>query len=255
MQLADMRPEVESEIEFSLLKEDTTFDWKTIRNKYSDVDLKRALNWIANEKEKYNEFNYPSIYSEYDIEVVLPSMLNADQKQVFKMIEHHYKIDKQLLMIMIGTAGTGKSYSIKAITHYLVKHLKKAAPSAKAAFIISGDTLHSLLKISVAKEGVPLADLGTEKLKELQDKFKFCKFLIIDEFSMLSQSMLAKINQRLCEIMPQSNRLLFGGISIILAGDPAQLQPVKASYLYDPEPKSNLAILGNIIFLIFMFFY
>jgi len=112
-----------------------------------------------------------------------------------------------------------------------------------------------LLKIPVAKEGVPLADLGTEKLKELQDKFKFCKFLIIDEFSMLSQSMLAKINQRLCEIMPQSNRLFFGGISIILAGDPAQLQPVKASYLYDPEPKSNLAILGNIIFLIFMFFY
>ena len=90
MQLADMRPDIESEIEFSLLKEDTSFDWKTIRNKYSDVDLKRALNWIANEKEKYNEFNYPSIYSEYDIEVVLPSMLNADQKQVFKMIEHHY---------------------------------------------------------------------------------------------------------------------------------------------------------------------
>ena len=56
---------------------------------------------------------------------------------------------------------------------------------------------------------------------------------------MLSQSMLAKINQRLCEIMPQSNRLFFGGISIILAGDPAQLQPVKASKLYDPEPKSN----------------
>ena len=62
---------------------------------------------------------------------------------------------------------------------------------------------------------------------------------------MLSQAMLAKINQRLCQILSKFNSLLFGGISIILAGDPAQLQPVKASKLYDSNPKSNLSMLGK----------
>ena len=67
-------------------------------------------------------------------------------------------------MIVIGTAGTGKSYTIKAITHYLGRHLKKAALTAKAAFIIAGETLHCLLKIPVQKDGVPLQDLSAESL-------------------------------------------------------------------------------------------
>jgi DNA replication protein DnaC len=245
MQLSDMRPDVESEIEFSLLKETSNFDWKTTRDKYNESELERGIGWLSKEKEKHKQNNHSAIYTDYDNEVVLPSSLNGEQKQVYKMVEYHHKENQQLLMILIGTAGTGKSYTIKAITHYLGRHLKKAAPTAKAAFIIAGETLHSLLKIPVQKDGVPLQDLSAESLKELQERFKFCKFLIIDEFSMLSQAMLAKINQRLCQIMSQFNSLLFGGISIILAGDPAQLQPVKASKLYDSNPKSNLSMLGK----------
>jgi hypothetical protein len=55
-------------------------------------------------------------------------------------------------MILLGTAGTGKSFTINALSTYLGKHLKKAAPTAKAAFVIKGETLHSLLNIRVTKK-------------------------------------------------------------------------------------------------------
>jgi hypothetical protein len=48
---------------------------------------------------------------------------------------------------MIGTVGTGKSFTIDAITHYLGNKLKKGAPTAKAAFIIGGETLHMHMKM------------------------------------------------------------------------------------------------------------
>jgi hypothetical protein len=72
--------------------------------------------------------------------------------------------------------------------------------------------------------------LKNEKLKDLQDKFKNCKFLIIDEFSLLSQVMIAKIDARLRQMKPEID-LNFGGISVILAGDPAQLFSVLATQL------------------------
>ena len=104
---------------------------------------------------------------------------------------------------MIGTAGTGKSFTINAITHYLGNKL------------IGGETLHSLLEIPVQNNTAPFLPLKNEKLKELQEKFKNCKFLIIDEFSMLSQVMIAKIYTRLRQIKPDVDSI-FGGISVIL---------------------------------------
>ena len=38
----------------------------------------------------------------------------------------------------IGSAGTGKSFTVAAITKMMREKLKKAAPTAKAAFIIHG---------------------------------------------------------------------------------------------------------------------
>ncbi len=110
--------------------------------------------------------------------------------------------------------------------------MKKGAPTSKAAFIISGETLHSVLEIPVQSKSSVFLPLKNEKLKELQEKFKNCKILIIDEFSMLSQVMIAKVDSRLRQIKPDVD-LIFGGISVILAGDPAQLLPVCATPVYD----------------------
>ena len=63
--------------------------------------------------------------------------------------------------------------------------------------------------------------------------------------------LLAKINLRLQQA--KNNKLRFGGISIILAGDPAQLLPVCASPLYDTALKSNMSILGKDLYFQFKY--
>ena len=54
-------------------------------------------------------------------------------------------------------------------------------------------------------------------LRELQELLRNIQFIIIDEYSMLSQTMISIIDYRLREIF-QRHALLFGGISIILTG-------------------------------------
>ena len=63
---------------------------------------------------------------------------------------------------------------------------------------------------------------------------------------MLSQVMLCKIDQRLRQAKNCNNP--FGGISVILIGDPGQLLPVGGSPLYDKKLKSNLAQGGFIAY-------
>ncbi len=75
-------------------------------------------------------------------------------------------------MILLGTAGTGKSFTINALSTYLGKHLKRAAPTAKAAFIIKGETLHSLLNIRVTKKSRATVDeLKGRSFRLLLDKY------------------------------------------------------------------------------------
>ena len=84
--------------------------------------------------------------------------------------------------------------------------------------------------------------LENQKLADLQNDFKNIEFLIIDEFSMLSQVMLGKIDSRLRQA--KNNNLFFGGLSVMLIGDPGQLLPVAGASLYDTKLKSTLAIAG-----------
>ena len=55
----------------------------------------------------------------------------------------------------------------------------------------------------------------------LRHKFTYMNYIIIDEYSLLSQATLGKIKKRLKQIKENENN--FGGISVILVGDPAQL--------------------------------
>lgn len=43
-----------------------------------------------------------------------------------------------MLMILLGTAGTGKSLTVSAISKLKIGQIKRACFTAKAAFIIKG---------------------------------------------------------------------------------------------------------------------
>ena len=63
------------------------------------------------------------------------------------------------------------------------------------------------------------------------------KPIIIDEFSMLPQSEVHYIDECLKQIMGNSKP--FGGLTVILAGDPAQLPAVKANCVWYSDPKTG----------------
>ncbi|RNA16738.1 ATP-dependent DNA helicase pif1 [Brachionus plicatilis] len=83
------------------------------------------------------------------------------QRFAYEIIYLHLTESKQLLMILFGTAGTGKSFTIFAISGILSSILKRCAPTAKAAFIKSGETIH------IEKQTNQTNDIRQEKFIKL----------------------------------------------------------------------------------------
>jgi ATP-dependent DNA helicase PIF1 len=167
------------------------------------------------------------------------NLLNEEQKYALKCVSEGNNI------LLTGSAGTGKSYTIKYIIEYLNNANKKYAITAStgtAAVIIGGQTLHSFLGLG----------LGTGTVKEilnniLKNKKKYesilnLEVLIIDEISMIDKDLFEKISLILSII--KSNDVYFGNIQIILVGDFCQLAPVKGKYCFlaDIWNKMNIKI-------------
>jgi ATP-dependent exoDNAse (exonuclease V) alpha subunit len=94
---------------------------------------------------------------------------------------------------------------------------------------ITGQTLHSLLRLPINKNFQPLqdADVGA-----LQNRLRHLKYLVIDEKSMLGLQTLGWIDSRLRQVFPDRQDEWFGGVSILLVGDFFQLPPVQQKPLY-----------------------
>ena len=91
------------------------------------------------------------------------------------------------------------------------------------------------------------ADLSTGTLQALQALFSTCRFLIIDEKSMIDLKMLSLIDPRLRAICPQNDQP-FGGVNILLCGDFYQLPPVGGHPLYFLRPQYIDAIRGSCLY-------
>jgi hypothetical protein len=159
--------------------------------------------------------------------------LSPKQRKAYDIVREHTfgsKQGEQLLMIVIGTAGTGKSYLINSIRRLFSIQgcndgLRVTAPTGIAASNIAGSTIYSVLSLL-------LKNLNGEHLLKLQTSMANVKFLIIDEYSFLSAAIIDTIDRRLREAFPHKSNIPFGGLSIMLCGDPAQLPPVRALPVY-----------------------
>ena len=141
------------------------------------------------------------------------------------------------LCVLFGKGGAGKSYTIDCILSTLRNKYDFEeddylilATSAIAASVIGGVTVHS----PAYGLGIPIGNKYVEvkgkDLRKYQTRLKNLKFLIIDEFSMLGQKSLYFVSERLKQIM--ANSTVFGGVCVILIGDPWQLPPVNQSALW-----------------------
>ena len=145
------------------------------------------------------------------------------------------------MSIVNGVAGTGKSYLINADKYHLTNKCVVTATTGKATYNITGITIHSLLKRPVAHHFQK--DLAGHNLVSLQNQLTNIDYILIDEYSMLGQKRFGWIDRR-CKQATGKNDKLFGGILIILIGDPAQLPPVGDKPLYHSVPSSAVGEQG-----------
>ena len=96
--------------------------------------------------------------------------------------------------------------------------------------------IHSLLKLPVGTRGNK--ELTAQALVRLQNDLKGIAYIIIDEYSMLGQTMLGWIDRR-CRQATGISDEVFGQLSITLFGDPAQL-PLAQLPLYHSKPTSSI---------------
>ncbi|XP_025266373.1 uncharacterized protein LOC105249112, partial [Camponotus floridanus] len=163
------------------------------------------------------------------------SRLNEDQKRVFDRVCQVLQNKNQILRLYVsGEGGTGKSFLIETIKHWITINLEKttaiSASTVIAAFNIDGLTIHRMLQLLVTHESTSkYVHLSDMVLKTLRDKLKNVELFIIDEVSMISNVTLMFINLRLCEIFDSTDTDdgFFGRKHILLFGDLLQLPPVK----------------------------
>merc|ERR1712240_527702 len=148
--------------EYGMLVTDSDADWQQDFREFgfTEHDIKGAATWIDRKKTEEN-----LLVASQDNEP--PTNFNQDQMNAFAIVKNF--IDsfadpnkqpvKQLLLQINGPPGSGKSYWIQKVKSYArmtfqdnqcVKFIvQTAAPSGTAAFLIKGETLHSLLMLPI----------------------------------------------------------------------------------------------------------
>lgn len=157
--------------------------------------------------------------------------LNEKQKQIFDDIINNFLQSKQSYAVIVGYAGTGKTYLVSKIIEALDSNVKVAmtAPTNKAVKILADNganikadfaTIHKLLALKVKWLYPPKG--SKDKPKQVlthawnaKPTINNYSVLIVDEVSMLSDELFEKINDEIGD-----------KTKVIFMGDPAQIPPV-----------------------------
>ena len=152
--------------------------------------------------------------------------LNKKQEHALYLFQNKYNI------FVTGSAGTGKSYLIQQI---ILDYLKKGgekedivvtSTTGISSLNIGGRTIHSWsgLQPSTDLTDINAFVLYIRKNNSLLNNWLYTKVLIIDEISMLSNSILDFLENVARKIRGIDTK--FGGIQLVITGDFYQLPPV-----------------------------
>ena len=106
------------------------------------------------------------------------------------------------------------------------------APTGVAAINIDGTTVN--IAVAIPKDtGDYLPAMSDQRKTQYRISQKDLKLVIVDEISMVGNTNLLHIHQRLKEIFGCSSAKLFAGINVIAVGDLHQLPPIKKKAVFD----------------------
>lgn len=165
-------------------------------------------------------------------------MLNSKQLEAFNLIKNKENI------LLTGSAGTGKSFTLLNIVKYLNDskiNYGLTAMTGCAAILINGQTLHSFLGIGLGNESI---DIILFKIKRrypgVYTKLKKLETLIIDEISMMNSNLFELISDLFINI--KNNEKPFGGLQLVLVGDFCQLPPINGDYCFTSKIWNEIEI-------------
>jgi hypothetical protein len=142
--------------------------------------------------------------------------LSAEQQAVFDRIE-----TTRDNLFVTGRAGTGKSTLLNHLAENTSKQIVICAPTGVAALNVGGQTIHSLFRLPI---GV-IADHDLEQNDALRKLLGTIDTLVIDEVSMVNADLMDAIDRSLRTARNRKQEP-FGGVQVVLFGDPYQLAPV-----------------------------
>ena len=171
--------------------------------------------------------------------------LNIEQAHAFSLIASHSQKTNRtepLRLYLGGPGGTGKSRVIAALNDYFnacgeARRLRLASFTGIAAKNINGTTLHTALALNQGQRNQKAK--GKTKT-DLIAMWLGVDYLFVDEVSMIRCKLLLQIHEALVDAKGCTEP--FGGISVIFAGDFAQLPPVSQTKLFSRTKSTKEAV-------------
>ena len=203
---------------------------------YSMTQIQEMPFWLDNIKAS-------AVTDVTHINLVNIALLNRKQSIAYEIVRQHYESNQTepIRLIITGQGGSGKSFIINALKSLLRLSCVLCSFFGIASHNIEGVTLHSLLQLPI--RGLFQCDLTGKALVKLQQKLRDKFYIIIDEFSVIGQKMLGWIDRRLRQASGALDET-FGGFSVIIVGDIAQLPPVSDKPLYHSIPDDSTSLMG-----------
>ena len=167
--------------------------------------------------------------------------MNAKQLEALNIV----KMNRNLFLT--GSAGTGKSFTIKSIVNYFdINNISYGltALTGCAAVLINGQTIHSFLGLGISRNLKEIIK-NLEKFKKQLEIIRNVKSLIIDEISMMDDELFELINQLLKTVRKTDK--IFGGIQVILVGDFHQLPPINNNYCFNSPLWNDLNLTSIVL--------
>ena len=169
--------------------------------------------------------------------------LNEQQRRILDDFCERLEDDSAPLYLYIaGEAGTGKSFLVKVMIE-AIKHLKLTpgddlrkppalvmAPTANAAYIISGKTIESSLGMLPSKRNT-FSKRKSSQVSNYSFLYEDVSVLFCDEISMVGSSKFTRMNFQLQDII--GNNDFLGGLSFVAVGDFRQLPPVRDKFIFE----------------------
>lgn len=144
--------------------------------------------------------------------------MNREQSDVVGFINN---TDEHVFVT--GKAGAGKTHVLHHFRQQALKEFLVCAPTGIAALNANGYTVHNLLGLGTGLPADAFTDI--EKVRAKRGKLLKIDTLVIDEISMASSDLIDSIDRVLREVR-RNHREPFGGVQIVMFGDPYQLPPV-----------------------------